>query len=92
MRAALAIVCTFASQAQAQMACGPAEEVIARHAEINETPDSIGLGADGSQYIVLVNPQTGGWSIVKFNPSGLACLMIVGTDWTTDKTPPGEKM
>jgi hypothetical protein len=79
-----AIVLATAAPALAQSNCAPLDAVNERLMEgYGEQLRTMGLSENGqtvvSQY---VNEETGTWTIVVIQPSGIACLVASGQDWT----------
>lgn len=87
----IALLILLAAPAAAQQ-CAPVDKAIAHHAMNGQQVDGLGVGQNGRSYMVLVDWQTGDWSIVRISAKGIACKMAQGTDWTVDRTPPGGKM
>ncbi len=54
-----------------------------------ETPQAIGLTADGALIQVMVSPS-GGWSILVTYPKGPSCIIAAGQDWQSRIVLPGQ--
>ncbi len=68
--------------AQAQMACGTRDSVVAKLGEkYGEVRRGGGLTGSTAIYEVWVSEKTRTWTILKTTPNGLTCVMAVGTDW-----------
>ncbi len=78
---ALLVALLIPTALQAQILCGPREEVVRKFTEAyNET--QIGLGLTGNALVELwasrEPPYT--WTIMIIQPNGWACIMAVGTN------------
>lgn len=47
----------------------------------DETPVSLGIQTNGNLLEVFSSPQTGTWTIVSTEPTGLACVVAAGDGW-----------
>ena len=75
--------------AHAQADCRSAPEMAEfLAAGYGETPVASGLTMDGSLLVVFSNPETGSWTVVTVDPSGLACMRSGGGEFTV--IPQGE--
>lgn len=75
---ALLIVLSGTAQAQARN-CGLREAVVQRLAErFGETRQSMGLGSNNDMVEVFASPETGSWTILVTQPTGVACLVASG--------------
>jgi hypothetical protein len=90
--ASLATTCTASAPAFAQEAaptptarpvCGDRAEILKRlEQRHDETPQAMGLSADGGILEVLVSPE-GGWTILVTYPKRPTCVVAVGQAWQT---------
>ncbi len=65
----------------AKQVCGERTQILEKLAKrYSETPQSIGLSADGNVVQVLVS-EAGTWSILVSHPSRRTCLVAVGNHW-----------
>jgi hypothetical protein len=86
--ACLATTCTataplYAQTAQARPVCGDRAEILKRLEQRHqETPQAMGLSADGGVLEVLVSPE-GGWTILVTYPKRPTCVVAVGQAWQT---------
>ena len=79
------------SPAYAQVECGPADAVAT---ELSETygEASRGYGLWGAVVIeIIVNAETGTWTVVTHRPDGLTCVVAHGTDWTEPARAEGDR-
>lgn len=77
--AALFIVSTTQASAQAQPNCGPRDAVIKKLAEgYGETRQSVGIGSNNAMVEVFASDETGSWTILVTQPTGLTCLVASG--------------
>jgi hypothetical protein len=73
------------SFAQAQMACGARNAVVAKLGEkYGEVRRGGGLVGATAIFEVWASATTGTWTILKTTPDGLACVMAVGEGWQDD--------
>ncbi len=91
---ALLVALLIPTALQAQLACGPREEIV-RGLGLDSTykEEQIGLGLSGNALVELwasrEPPYT--WTILVIQPNGWTCLLAVGTDgyWKdNDPLPP----
>ena len=69
------------SQAQPRP-CGDGEDIIARlEKDWGEAAEILALDASGRMVRILVNPDTGTWSMLLTAPNGLTCLVSHGSAW-----------
>ncbi len=74
--------------AQAQMACGTRDSVVAKLGEnYGEVRRGGGLAGPTALFEIWASEATGTWTILKTTPNGLTCVMAVGDGWHDD---PGE--
>jgi len=79
--AAGALIVTMTTQAQAQVRnnCGPREVVVKKLAEgYGETRQSVGIGSNNAMVEVFASDDTGSWTIVVTQPTGVSCLVASG--------------
>lgn len=63
--------------------CGDRDQILKRLAQKHEeTPQALGLSADGGVLEVLVSPE-GGWTILVTYPKRPTCIVAVGQAWQT---------
>lgn len=90
---AAALMLTPAQTAAQALQCAPKEKVfVSLSMQHHERLDGVGLARDGEKIMVWVNWVTRSWTIVLVKPNGQACIMANGSDWTADRTPPGEPL
>jgi hypothetical protein len=71
--------------AQAQMACGTRDSVVAKLGEkYGEVRRGGGLAGPTAIFEVWASEATGTWTILKTTPDGFACVMAVGEGWQDD--------
>ena len=69
------------SSAQAQMACGPREDLVKLLADqYKESPVGIGLAQTGQLLEVFASP-VGSWSMVMTSTDGQTCIVAAGDNW-----------
>ena len=67
--------------AQAAQLCGDRGEILKRLQQGHEeTPQALGLSADGGVLEILVSPK-GGWTILVTYPERQTCVVAVGRAW-----------
>lgn len=87
----IAVALTLAAlPAKAQrLPCGDGAGLIAQlEKEWGEDPAVVALDAAGRMVRVLVNPQTGTWSMLITGPGGPTCLVYHGSNWEAIPPPP----
>ena len=68
--------------AQAQMACGKRDAVVAKLGDkYGEVRRGGGLTGSTAIFEVWASESTGTWTILKTTPDGLTCVMAVGDGW-----------
>ena len=81
-----AMVLAGASPASADTArpvCGERDVILKRlEQRHDETPQALGLSADGGVLEILVSPE-GGWTILVTYPKRPTCVVAVGQAWQT---------
>jgi len=71
--------------AQAQMACGTRDSVVAKLGDkYGEVRRGGGLAGPTAIFEIWVSEATGTWTILKTTPNGLTCVMAVGDGWQGD--------
>lgn len=82
--AALALLAALGVPGAAQAGrafCGDREQILDRlQQKHHETPQALGLSADGGLLELLVSPE-GGWTILVTYPSRPSCIVAVGEKW-----------
>ena len=69
--------------AHAAKLCGERNEILKRlEQKHEETPQALGLSADGGVLELLVSPE-GGWTILVTYPKRPTCVVAVGQAWQT---------
>lgn len=68
--------------------CGDGAALIAHlEKEWGERPSIIALDAAGRMVRILVNPETGTWSMLITGPGGPTCMISHGSDWESVDAP-----
>ena len=76
--------------AEAATVCGERGAILKRLEQRHEeTPQALGLSADGGVLEVLVSPE-GGWTILVTYPKRPTCVVAVGEAWQTLQLTGGE--
>ncbi len=71
--------------AQAQMACGTRDSVVAKLGDkYGEVRRGGGLAGSTAIFEIWASEATGTWTILKTSPVGMACIMAVGDGWQDD--------
>ena len=71
-----------ASAAQAQMACGTRDAVVAKLDKgYGEVRRGKGLAGSTAIFEVWASKKTGTWTILKTTPNGLTCIVALGDNW-----------
>ena len=73
-----------------QQVCADRDSIIMKAIEkFGEEPHSYGI-AGGGEYMIelLVNRETGSWTVIGFTAMGRACVLASGTDWTVGEPLP----
>ncbi len=71
--------------AQAQMACGTRDSVLATLGDkYGDVRRGIGLAGPTAIYEIWASDATGTWTILKTMPNGFTCVMAVGDGWHDD--------
>jgi hypothetical protein len=71
----------FSAPAEAARLCGDRDQILKRlEQRHDETPQALGLSADGGVLEVLVSPS-GGWTILVTYPKRPTCVVAVGEAW-----------
>lgn len=72
-----------AGAADGAQVCGERDVLLAQLAlQHKETPQALGLGADGGVIEVLVSPE-GGWTMLVTYPARPTCVIATGEAWET---------
>ncbi len=72
-------------EAQAQMACGTRDSVVAKLGEnYGEVRRGGGLAGPTAIFEIWASEATGSWTILKTTSNGLTCIMAVGDGWHDD--------
>jgi hypothetical protein len=75
------LVTTEAQAETARPVCGDRTEILKRLEQRHEeTPQALGLSADGGVLEILVSPE-GGWTILVTYPKRPTCVVAVGQAW-----------
>ncbi len=75
----------LAAAAQAQMACGTRDSVVATLSEkYGEVRRGGGLAGPTAIFEIWASDVTGTWTILKTTADGLTCVMAVGENWQDD--------
>ncbi|NQV98182.1 MAG: hypothetical protein HQ483_00655 [Rhodospirillales bacterium] len=76
----------ISTPASAQAVCGLRPAVLKQlQGNYKEAPVSMGLASNGS-VLEITRSDTGSWSILLTNPSGVTCLMAAGENWESVKS------
>ncbi len=71
--------------AQAQMACGTRDSVVAKLGDkYGEVRRGGGLAGPTAIFEIWASEATGSWTILKTTPNGLTCIIAVGDGWHDD--------
>jgi hypothetical protein len=88
---ALAGGALMSSPAEAAKVCGDRGAILKRLEQRHEeTPQALGLAADGGVLEVLVSPE-GGWTILVTYPNRPTCIVAVGEAWQLLQLTGGER-
>ena len=80
--AIIALVLALATPAEAQMACGARDAVVAKLGQVyGEVRRGGGLAGPTAMFELWVSEATGTWTILMTTPDGLSCVMVVGDGW-----------
>lgn len=72
----------MSSPASAQSICAPHKEVIERlEGKYKEAQAGIGLAANGDGVVQLYVSESGSWTVLVTQPTGLTCLVAGGQSW-----------
>ncbi len=72
-------------EAQAQMACGTRDSVVAKLGDkYGEIRHGGGLAGPTAIFEIWASEATGTWTILKTMPDGSSCIMAVGDGWHDD--------
>lgn len=79
-----------AEPAGAARVCGERSRILERlEQKHDETPQAVGLSADGGVLEVLVSPE-GGWTILVTYPNRPTCVVAIGKAWQSLTTLVGQ--
>ena len=71
--------------ADAQVACGSRDAVVAKLSEkYGEVRRGGGISSPTEVFEIWASEATGSWTILKTTPNGLSCIMAVGNGWQDD--------
>ncbi len=71
--------------AQAQMACGTRDSIVAKLGDkYGEVRRGGGLAGPTAIFEIWASEATGSWTILKTTPNGLTCIVAVGDGWQDD--------
>lgn len=91
-----AFLCLAPAPSHAQRTpCGDGDSLIAHlEKEWGEAPAVIALDAAGRLVRILINPQTGTWSLLMTGPGGPTCMVNHGSAWESvgPAGSPGERL
>ncbi len=91
MFAATLIVWSTLGTAQAEPVCGMHRQLIeALQSSHSETPQAMGVTAEGALIQVMVSPA-GGWTILVTVPKGPSCIVATGQDWQSQVVLTGQE-
>jgi hypothetical protein len=77
--------------AQAQMACGTRDSMVAKLGDkYGEVRRGGGLTGSTAIFEIWASEATGTWTILKTSPDGMACVMAAGDVWQDDAIVPTE--
>lgn len=79
LAAAFCVVLAGQASAQARNNCGPRAVVVEKLAEgYGETRQSMGIGSNNVMVEVFASAETGSWTILVTQPTGVSCLVASG--------------
>ncbi len=79
----LALLLSLPASAQS-VSCDQRERVVAKLTGLGETQTGMGLSDKGQIYEIWASDQTGTWTIVLSDSSGLSCILSYGRDWSAE--------
>ncbi len=84
------VSCLATDPAHAQRRpCGDGADIVAHlEKDWGEDPEVLALDASGRMVRILVNPETGTWTMLLTAPNGLTCLVSHGSAWEPNQPPP----
>lgn len=90
--AALVAAFLFVVPSAQAMLCGPADELLANLKDrYGETKAASGVTTSGALFVVMVNENTGTWTLVSVDAEGgVVCMLAAGDGWRA--TLPGQEM
>ena len=78
----LGVIAAGPPDAQAQMACGTRDSIVAKLGDkYGEVRRGGGLAGPTAIFEIWASDVTGSWTILKTTPDGLTCVMAVGEGW-----------
>ncbi len=80
----LALLLSLPASAQT-VSCDQRERVVAKLTGLGESQTGMGLSDKGQIYEVWASDQTGTWTIVLSDSSGLSCILSYGRDWSAER-------
>ena len=87
MRIILALAFSVGSAAAQPVCMSTADMLSGLEAGYGEHP--IGIGLSGDKLVqVIVNYQTGTWTMLASTPDGQSCILATGTDWAKQAPKP----
>ncbi len=79
-----ALVASTSVAVAQQVPCGPSQALVDRLAsEYGEAPAVGGVDSAGRLLLVFANTETGTWTAVLANGSGVSCVVSSGEGWST---------
>lgn len=89
---ATALAVSLAVPAMAQQNCAPYDDVRAALFErYGEVTIATGMVSGGQRIMeMLVNEETGSWTVVYISTAGIACQVAAGSDYGTQAIPQGD--
>ena len=89
-KSTLVVLClaAFAAEAQAQLPCAKRDDLV-KHlvGKYKEGPVNFGT-ANGKNLVEIFASETGTFTIIATQPSGLSCIIAAGQDWENLGPPP----
>jgi hypothetical protein len=78
---------TAAAPVHAQASCGQREEIVAVLAEkYRESHQASGLQTQSAMIEIWASPETGTWTILMTQASGVSCVVASGQSWNPYQT------
>lgn len=90
--ASLLAACAIPTQSDAQQPCGNRADIVAKLSDrYGESRVGSGLLNPTTLIEVFRSSETGSWTIIRTNQSGVSCIMAVGQSWEeSSPAPKGE--